>query len=253
MARRARRDIPGSFFHVINRSVRNVPIFMNRSDYRAFLTVLEEGLTHHPVKLISYCVMPNHWHLVLGPNGPNDLSPFMQWVTATHAIRWHRHHKSVGQGPVYQRLFRSEPVEAAGDLVNVCRYVERNALRSRLVRRAQDWPWCSLSDRRRGDATLPLQPAVFLASDAWLDYVNAVVTTRERVEASDPLLSNSNDPSGLAGLFQDGEDLVRHLTAHDHHEPDSHVERSEHLGLGDAAGALEPGEERWHHPALAIK
>jgi len=271
MPRQARRDVTGSFFHVINRSVRKVRIFVNRADYRAFLTVLEEGLALHPVKLVSYCVMPNHWHLVVGPTGTGELSAFMQWVTATHAIRWHRHHKTVGQGPVYQGRFHSNAVEGAAELVHVCRYVERNALRAHLVQRAQDWPWCSLSDRLRADATVPLQPAVFLATDMWIEYVNAAVTPRELVEAqaksestsgtelpetvensSVPLLGDAQDPGSLTAIFEDTEDFIRDLRAGDDDQADPHVERPEHLCVVNSAPALEPAEEWGDDPALAI-
>ena len=273
MPRRPRRDTPASIFHVINRSVRKVPIFVNRADYRAFLTVLTEGLRLHPVKLISYCVMPNHWHLVVGPNGTDQLSTFMKWVTGTHAIRWHHHHKTVGQGPVYQGRFHATAIGAAADLVHVCRYVERNALRAALVQRAQDWPWCSLSDRLRADTALPLEPAIFLSSNMWVEYVNAAVTTREQIErqralppTSVPDLPKSvenrpvplsgdqtDDPGGLAQVSQLGEDFFSDMTGDDDHQPDAHVERPEHLGIVNVAAALKPREDRRYHPALAVE
>ena len=174
--------LAASHFHVINRSVRKVPIFRCRSDYRAFLLALAEGLTRHPIRLVSYCILSNHWHLVLEPVGTDDLIKFMQWVTATHAIRWHKHHKTVGQGPVYQGRFHAEPLETAADLIRVCRYVERNALRAGLVSRAQDWPWCSLAERLRSDPQMPLVSADFLTSSAWVDYVNLPSTQKELIE-----------------------------------------------------------------------
>jgi REP-associated tyrosine transposase len=99
--------------------------------------------------MISYCLMPNHWHLVVGPVDPIRLSKLMHWVTVTHAVRWHHHRNTVGLGPVYQNRFWSEVLPRADDLVRACRYVERNALRARLTRRAQDWPWGSLAERLR--------------------------------------------------------------------------------------------------------
>jgi putative transposase len=162
MARRPRSALAASYFHVINRSVRKVPIFTRPSDYRAFLTVLRQGLIRHPARLVSYCILSNHWHLVVGPNSIKDLSRLMHWVTVTHSVRWHRRHQTVGQGPVYQGRFKCQPIDATAVLMRVCRYVERNALRAGLVRRAQDWPWCSLSERLRADARLPLVSTSFL-------------------------------------------------------------------------------------------
>lgn len=74
----------------------------------------------------------------------------MQWLTVTHARRWHAHRKSRGGGHVYQGRFKSFPVETDEHLLTVCRYVERNALRAGLTRRAELWQWGSLWRRERG-------------------------------------------------------------------------------------------------------
>jgi len=149
MPRRARRLDSEHYFHVINRSNRRVPLFLRPKDYRDFLEILRAGLAKHPVPIVAYCVMDNHWHLVVGPTGTERLSRLMHWVTTTHAVRLQLLRKRVGEGPVYQGRFKSHVIETAGRLLRVCRYVERNALAARLVRRAQDWPWGSLADRRR--------------------------------------------------------------------------------------------------------
>ena len=119
MPRRPRSKSGGTYFHAVNRSIRRAPLFARSSDYRAFLQVLAAGVQRYPMHVLSFCVLSNHWHLVVGPTGTTVLSAFMQWVTATHAIRWHRHRKSVGQGPVYQGRFRSEVIDSAADLVKV--------------------------------------------------------------------------------------------------------------------------------------
>src|SRR3972149_10895927 len=120
MPRVPRRMLAAPYFHVTNRSVRKKPIFRSRTDYRAFLLILREGLERYAVRLVAYCVLSNHWHMVVEPAGTKDLTAFMRWVTATHAIRWHKHHKSVGTGPVYQGRFWSEPVESAGGPTHDC-------------------------------------------------------------------------------------------------------------------------------------
>jgi len=181
MPRRPRCTLPVSFFHVINRGVRKFPIFTRPPDYTAFLGVLADGLDRYPVRLVSYCVLSNHWHLVLHPETIATLSNFMRWVTATHAIRWHRRHQTVGQGPLYQGRFRAIPIESGAELFRVCRYVERNALAARLVQRAQDWPWCSLSQRLRLDSTIPLTVMPFLSTSAWSDHVNTGQPERDLV------------------------------------------------------------------------
>lgn len=180
MPRRSRKSMPASFFHVINRTARRVPIFTRSNEYRAFLEVLDDGLERYPVKLLAYCVMSNHWHLVVGPEGTEALSRFMRWVTSTHAVRWHHRHGTVGQGALYKGRFLAVPITTAASLVRVCRYVERNALAAGLVKKAEDWPWCSLSERFRSDPRLALASAPFLVSTAWVDHVNAPATPMDQ-------------------------------------------------------------------------
>jgi putative transposase len=81
--------------------------------------------------------MPNHWHLVLWPRKKGELSEFMRWLTVTHTQRWHASHRTSGTGPLYQGRFKSFPIEDDDHLLAVVRYVERNALRAKLVARAE--------------------------------------------------------------------------------------------------------------------
>ena len=133
------------------------------------------------MRLLAYCVMPNHWHMVLWPRRDGDLSRFMQWLTVTHVRRWHAHRHSFGTGHLYQGRFKSFPVETDEHFLTVCRYVERNALRAGLTRRAEDWRWSSLWRRGRDR---PAERA--LLSDwpvdpppDWVAMVNEPQTTAE--------------------------------------------------------------------------
>ncbi len=183
MPRSRRSSLDAPYFHVINRSVRKAPIFKRPPDYRAFLGVLQEGLDRFPIRLVAFCVLSNHWHLIVEPAGTAVLIRFMHWVTTTHAVRWHRLRESTGQGPVYQGRYTSVPLAGMSDLIRTCRYVERNALAAGVVRRAQDWPWCSLAERLRPAPEVTLTPARFLTSQAWIDHVNAERLAGESMEA----------------------------------------------------------------------
>src|SRR5690242_15955547 len=172
MPRRPRHTPLRVCFHVTNRSAGRVAIFQRPRDYRAFLHVLADGLERHPLRLVAYALMPNHWHLLVGPTDSSEVSGLLHWVSSTHAVRWHHHRHTVGYGPVYQSRFWSEPLPDPERLVRVCRYIERNALAAGLVRRAQDWPWSSLADRLRPEPVLPIISTPFLVSAAWLEHVN---------------------------------------------------------------------------------
>ncbi|MHC4445925.1 MAG: transposase [Planctomycetota bacterium] len=143
---RTNRVAPGGWvFHVLNRANALMQIFDHEEDYRAFERVLNETINHIGMRLLAYCVMPNHWHIVLWPRHDGDLGRFMQRLTTTHVRRWHLHRNSVGTGHLYQGIYKSFPIQQDEHFLTVCRYVERNALRANLVARAEDWSWSSLA------------------------------------------------------------------------------------------------------------
>ena len=180
MPRRPRASAITGYYHVVNRSVRKATLFETRRDYIAFLAVLREGLEKHEAPLVSYCVLSNHWHLLVGPIRKTELSRVIKWVTGTHAMRWHRFRGTNGTGPVYQGRFRSTPIHDLESLMPLTRYVERNARSAGLVARAEEWQWCSLAQRLRGSRLVPLSQSRLLSSELWVHHVNAVLTTREQ-------------------------------------------------------------------------
>ena len=144
MPRPKRSDVAGFIYHALNRGNARSDIFLKDGDYEAFERILAEGLERYDVELLAYCLLPNHWHLVLCPNQDGQMGQFLRWVTATHTMRYHAHYHSSGEGHVYQGRFKSFPVQDDDHFFVVCRYVERNALRAGLVGRAEDWRWGSL-------------------------------------------------------------------------------------------------------------
>lgn len=161
-------------FHVINRGVRRMRLFDTAADYRACLATLQEAQTRVSISIFAYCLMPNHFHLVIRPHKDGQVSAFMHWFTATHSKRWHVWRETVGTGAVYQGRFKAFPVQTDPHFLTVCRYVERNALRAGLVQRAEDWPWSSLSQRAADGHAVALNEWPVQRPNYWLEWVNAV-------------------------------------------------------------------------------
>src|SRR5467141_411701 len=181
MPRQARNAPGGMVFHVLNRAVARHAIFQKDGDYEAFERVFAEALEKHPIRVLSYCLMPNHWHLVLWPAREGELTAFVRWLTHTHTMRWHAHYHTAGTGHLYQGRFKSFPVQEDDHLYTVLRYVERNPLRAGLVRRAEDWPWSSLACRLAGGevALGRLHPGPVALATNWLQLVNESQTAAE--------------------------------------------------------------------------
>jgi putative transposase len=180
---RAQRVAPGGYvYHVLNRANGRARIFRKQGDYEAFERILEESLEHVPgMRLLAYCLMPNHWHLVLRPRADNELSNFCHYLTLTHTQRWHAHHRNVGTGHLYQGRFKSFPISADDHFLRVCRYVERNALRAGLVKRAEKWQWGSLWRRSQGHPELLKMLSSWPVGEPedWLVFVNEPQTEAE--------------------------------------------------------------------------
>jgi putative transposase len=200
MARRPRVIQDGGIYHVLNRRAGRLTLFEAESDYAAFEAVIDQVCQSVPMRILAYCLMPNHWHLMAWPTRGADLSVFMQRLTVTHMRRWHAHRGTAGTGPLYQGRFRSFPVQDDRHLLVATRYVERNALRARLVRRAERWRWCSLWRREQRAMPPWLVPArdwpVELPTD-WVDTVNTpqtpaeVETVRRSIRRGAPLGSDA--------------------------------------------------------------
>ena len=156
-------------------------IFGKEPDYEAFENVLLEAVARTETRLLAYCLMPNHWHLVVWPERVGELSQFVGWLTLTHTQRWHAHRRSIGSGHLYQGRFKSFPVQEDEHYYTLARYVERNALRGNLVRRAEQWRWGSLYRWLRGSAEDKqlLAPWPLARQPRWVEHVNAPQTEAE--------------------------------------------------------------------------
>jgi putative transposase len=200
MSSRRSVNLGGWVYHVLNRSNARFRMFRHEGDYLAFCRTLAEAQHVAPMRILGYCVMPNHWHLLLCPLHDGDLSRFMHWLTMTHARRYRSAHRNVGTGHLYQGRYRSFPVEqsaptpsqqasgvveTANSLLRVLRYIERNPAKARLVGRAEQWRYSSAFQRLFGtpdpdESTISLSdlPGVRLPDD-WLVEINRRSTKGE--------------------------------------------------------------------------
>ncbi len=145
MARKLRKLADDSIYHVLNRGNGRMRIFQKAGDFEAFIKLLEEGRKRTGMRILGYCLMDNHWHLVLRPRKGQDLSRFVGWVCTTHVRRGREHRQNHDGGHFYQGRFKDFMVQDDGHFLTLMRYVESNPLRAKMVRRAEDWPWSSRS------------------------------------------------------------------------------------------------------------
>ena len=138
----------GLIYHVVNRGNNRQNVFHTDADFTAFLRALLDLKARKPFDLFGYCLLNNHFHLLLRPRG-DSISRIMQSLLVSHTQRYHKHHRSGGH--VWQGRFKSPVVQSDEHLLTVLRYIEANPLRAGVVKRAEDYLWSSYRAHGAGE------------------------------------------------------------------------------------------------------
>jgi putative transposase len=138
--RAPRIEIPGGLWHLITRGVRKEPIFVDERDYRRFLQVLDDVVERFGWVCHAYCLMPNHYHLLIETPQPT-LSDGMERLNGLYAQYFNRRHGV--EGHAFERRFRSIRVFGEGHLLELSRYIVLNPVRAGLCRTPAGWRWSS--------------------------------------------------------------------------------------------------------------
>lgn len=133
----------GLIYHALSRGNNRQPVLHDDADSRAFLDALARTHQRYPFRLHDYCLMTNHFHLLIRPEAGVAIGRVMQSLLVAHTGRYHRRHRGVGH--VWQGRFRSPPVQDDTHLWTVLRYIEANPLRASMVADPADYPWSSCS------------------------------------------------------------------------------------------------------------
>ena len=135
----------GHLFHVTNHAIEGQLLCRNFGEFLALERLLARALKAVPIRLLSFCLMSNHWHLLLWPEADDDTRNFVRWLSMTHARNLRAWRGSSGGGAVYKGRYDASAVEAPAYFYTVVRYIERNPVRAGIVDRADEWLWSSAS------------------------------------------------------------------------------------------------------------
>src|SRR5574337_356048 len=140
MARPLRIEFPGALYHVTARGNARQDIFLDDEDRRRFLGVLTHVVSRFHLRMHAYCLMDNHFHLVVEtPKG--NLSNAMRQLNGVYTQAFNRRYGQVGH--VLQGRFKAILVDRDSYLLEVCRYVELNPVRAGLIEQVEAWAWSS--------------------------------------------------------------------------------------------------------------
>lgn len=176
MPRQPRIDVSDNLYHVINRANRKEFIFTEERDFKLILNVLKEVKQKIPIKIFSFTIMYNHWHFAIKTTQDKQMADFFGKLTQIVTQRWHQNHDTVGTGHLFQSRFKSFLVGDDEYFLQLMRYIEANPLKANMVRRAEDWPWGSLSIRENNKSlsSVLLDPWPIGIPKNYLDLVNDI-------------------------------------------------------------------------------
>ncbi len=140
MTRPLRIQYPGAWYHIMNRGRRREDIFSTKEDYIAFIEVLKEAVSLWNINIVAYCLMPNHYHLLIHtPEG--NLSRCMRHINGVYTQRYNRTNRHDGQ--LFRGRYKSILLDSDNYLTVLVRYIHRNPLRAGMVGRLEDYVWTS--------------------------------------------------------------------------------------------------------------
>ncbi len=140
MSRPLRLEFPGALYHVTSRGDRREPIYDDDEDKVLFYDVLEEVYVRYRWRIHAYCLMDNHYHLLIETPDAN-LAQGMRHLNGVYTQRYNSKQRRVGH--VFQGRYKAILVQKDSYLLELSRYIVLNPVRARMVRAAKDWPWSS--------------------------------------------------------------------------------------------------------------
>ncbi len=167
----------GFIYHVLNRGNGKQVVFHKDQDYEAFIDLMVKTKAQYAIKIFAYCLMPNHFHLVVMPVQAEELSKSMQWLLTSHVRRYHRHYGSSGH--IWQGRFKSFIIQNDNHLLTVMRYVEVNPVRAALVGSAKEWIWSSHRELIGEKSPFLVDKTPIELTQNWNRYVDEPLTEKE--------------------------------------------------------------------------
>ena len=149
MPRGARVLIKNACYHIVNRGNQKQDIFFDTADYEEYLKIIKHYKNCFYFKVLGYCLMPNHIHLILQPKEPQELASIMQRLTQVYTIWFNEKYGKVGH--LWQGRFKNMIINQDEYFIDCISYVEANPVRAGLVTSPREYPWSSYRSRVLGD------------------------------------------------------------------------------------------------------
>ena len=141
MPRKPREFVAGGIYHVFNRGNNRNVLFEVKEDFSCFKGMLYEGGKREGIKIYHYCLMSNHFHLLVRSETAESLPHFMHWVQLGYARYFKGRHKTTGH--IFEERYRSPRIAEESYYLQCGRYIERNPVKAKMVQNAEEYPYSS--------------------------------------------------------------------------------------------------------------
>ncbi len=185
MARPLRIEYPGAFYHIINRGNAGESIYIDDSDRHKFLDYLEVSVERFALVIHAYCLMTNHYHLIVETPNAN-ISSAIQWLNVSYVMYYNRKHHR--QGHLFQGRFKSILINADEYLLELSRYIHRNPVAAMITEFPEDYSWSSYRAYVQEGKTIPS----WLERDRLLSYFET--TTRKAMNRYRRFVEEIDEP-----------------------------------------------------------
>lgn len=144
----ARKDIldwlPGGFYHIYNHAARQGSIFREPANYLFVVARLQQYARNFDINVISYCLMPNHYHFLLRQDGETEAGLLPQRVFNSYTKAYNKRYEQ--SGTLFEHRFQAKPIKGSNYLMQLCRYIHANPVKDGLVADPADWPYSNYLD-----------------------------------------------------------------------------------------------------------
>jgi len=133
------------FYHIISRGNQKQKVFLDEGDFEKYLALLKRYKKKFKFKLLAWCLMPNHVHLILDVNYTAELKKIMQGLNLAYSRWFNKKHNKVGH--LWQGRYKSKMIQKDNYVLNCISYIELNPVRANLKNTPQDYLWSSFRAR----------------------------------------------------------------------------------------------------------
>lgn len=172
MARMKRVWIPNRFYHIVCRGNRRDPLFRNATDFQAYLHILDQLHEKIPFEIASYCLMTNHYHLQIRSQD-TSFSTLMSLINKRYASYYNTKYRLTGH--VYEKRFYDKIIDDKEGMLEVSRYIHRNPLEARMVKKPEYYPWSSYHFFKSTNTALP----AYMNINYLLDYYEGTIEQKK--------------------------------------------------------------------------